>query len=175
MELSLERFIWLYGNSLAEYGLDQEKLTNHYNQWKEGKEDGSVNAFGMYVFQTILEQLKSAVLTDYLRYKYLQDIHMNMATFERHAYDKKGNANWRKGNLYKLWQIKNEDAPFLLYIKVIANCCPECDKNADLSLSIDKAISSHPIGSAKCTRSAGCVCLYLSLPARDTNDRLIKK
>ena len=174
MAYSMDWLIENYLSFFAQFGLGEEDIRSHFEQWKQKSGSNSVKDYAWYLFQVLLGETARQVTNEADLYKNQFEIYSRMWEFRITHEKTKDNSLVR---LMEEARIKAAlvQLPYEFTVQVLTNCCPHCDQLKGKEFTPEDVLKNHYVGSEECTRESGCACRYLTVPKKDADGQLINK
>jgi hypothetical protein len=172
-EFTIDWLVQKYLRFFDKFGMTEEDIRTHYEEWKEKSENDSVKDYLWYLFQVLLGETAKQINNDADFHKNNFEIYSRMWELRVLIEEKKDNQLVR---LREESRVMGEAAslPFVVEAQVISgHCCPYCDDLDQKTFAVEEVLRNHFIGSNECTREWGCNCRYQTVPKWDAEGNAI--
>ncbi len=160
---------------IAKFGVVEKSIEEGMVFWfnKYGDTEKTRSDFIWSVFNLVLENIGETFSSEEDLYRRQKEVYFEMWHFL--SDEGKDFSHIRKQIHFCDLKIHDQSDWESEVTFIATKCCPECEKNNELTMPIEEAIIKQPLPNPKCTRATGCVCCYGFRGKRDINGRLIRK
>jgi hypothetical protein len=163
---------WLvenYASFFEKFGIGQNALRQHFDEWKEKTGRDSVKDYLWYLFHVLLGETEKQVTTASDLHRNLHEIYLLMLEFRVNIEGQKDNQLVQLiiKNRIRQWQ---EDLPYPFRLQAVSiNCCSYCESINGQIFEAEQVLQNPHFASEQCTKESGCSCGYIPVAVMDTN------
>jgi hypothetical protein len=169
MSFDLDWLVKNYASFFEKFGIGNNELVAHFNDWKAQRKSSSVTDYLWYLFHVLLGETRKQVTQPADYHRNLDEIYIKILEFRTGVEGQKDNPLIRQIIRNRIQQWQHElSKPFRLQA-ISIDCCPYCERINGQVFDVEQVLQEPYFASDQCTKESGCSCGYIPVAITESN------